>query len=725
MGLSGGGGTETPAISPHDPDLMIINCDMSGAYRTEDGGRTWELIHWKQLIGCPFCAPAFDPVDPDTVFAAFSYAATLRVSHDRGRTWEPTGQGLSGGLRMIAIDPDDAYRMLAGTEKNMYASTDSGMSWRVSTGIESEVIGVCFDRVRGTCFAATNAGVFCSDDKGLTWSPVRIDTQAGTIVAFGGASNPNDETAALYCWESSGAVFLSIDGGCAWEKVSELSPGSGEYHRLLVTDVAPRIVYAIKPVYSAADTVYRSDDYCSTWRPVAFCDKTEDRYNMPENFYSTYFHAQSMMGWATCGAAIDPSDPEHVLFNNYCSVFITKDGGSAWSAGEVHLAPGQDRPLTNDHRWIGNGLCNTTTWNYYVAPANHDTHFICYTDVGLVRSDDRGTSWRCLRDYGSNCYELCFDPDVPDRLWAAFGRTHDIPNNNIVTGGHYSPENNKGSVGYSEDGGATFIGRTAGMPGSDEVLYDDAQLKGCHGTVVSIVMDPSSPVESRVLYASLFDQGVFRSEDGGVSWEKRSDGLGAPGVNMRVCRIHMHSDGTLFCSVTGVRIEGYLTTEGVGVYKSVDQGKSWGRITEGQDFRWVTDFSVDPRDSRIVYVAVCDDPDRGLEEGGLYKTVDGGDTWKRVVRKGSLHFGATLCPDKPDHVYMTLAYNDGNVSPLWLSTDAGETWLPFEDYPFSSAHRVTFDPDDGSVIYVTGYGASAWKGPAYPHGPADTPLTTL
>ena len=49
LGLGGGGAMFTPAISPVDPNLILLNCDMSGSYRSTDGGESWELIHYRQL----------------------------------------------------------------------------------------------------------------------------------------------------------------------------------------------------------------------------------------------------------------------------------------------------------------------------------------------------------------------------------------------------------------------------------------------------------------------------------------------------------------------------------------------------------------------------------------------------------------------------------------------------------------------------------------------------
>ena len=63
VGLSGGGGMFTPAISPADPNLMMLNCDMSAAYISEDGGRNWRMIHHAQLRSDTRCRPAFHPTD--------------------------------------------------------------------------------------------------------------------------------------------------------------------------------------------------------------------------------------------------------------------------------------------------------------------------------------------------------------------------------------------------------------------------------------------------------------------------------------------------------------------------------------------------------------------------------------------------------------------------------------------------------------------------------------
>ena len=75
VGPGGGGAMFWPAISPHDPKLMFVSCDMNGFYRSEDGGHTWSMLDGRQMHGTyrPNSHVMFPPGDPDPVFA-YGYA---------------------------------------------------------------------------------------------------------------------------------------------------------------------------------------------------------------------------------------------------------------------------------------------------------------------------------------------------------------------------------------------------------------------------------------------------------------------------------------------------------------------------------------------------------------------------------------------------------------------------------------------------------------------------
>ena len=125
IGLSGGGGMFTPAISAADPNLMMLNCDMSAAYITLDGGRNWRMIHQAQLRTDTRCKPGFHPLDPNIIYA--SSGGQLRVSRDQGHTFTPIGNLKQGLYCEIAISPSDPNFMLTGTRNGQcWLSQDAG-----------------------------------------------------------------------------------------------------------------------------------------------------------------------------------------------------------------------------------------------------------------------------------------------------------------------------------------------------------------------------------------------------------------------------------------------------------------------------------------------------------------------------------------------------------------------------------------------------------------------
>ncbi|KKL72621.1 hypothetical protein LCGC14_2083070, partial [marine sediment metagenome] len=61
-GIGGGGGIFVPVSSPHDPKLMFCASDMSGVYRSADGGRHWRMVDFRQTRGSTSCRPVFHPI---------------------------------------------------------------------------------------------------------------------------------------------------------------------------------------------------------------------------------------------------------------------------------------------------------------------------------------------------------------------------------------------------------------------------------------------------------------------------------------------------------------------------------------------------------------------------------------------------------------------------------------------------------------------------------------
>src|SRR5262249_17257920 len=81
IGPGGGGATFHPTISPHDPNTVVVACDMTGAYITHDGGRSWRMFNLRGVVRFF----VFDPLDPKTIYAG---TRNLWRSRNAGETWQ-------------------------------------------------------------------------------------------------------------------------------------------------------------------------------------------------------------------------------------------------------------------------------------------------------------------------------------------------------------------------------------------------------------------------------------------------------------------------------------------------------------------------------------------------------------------------------------------------------------------------------------------------------------
>jgi photosystem II stability/assembly factor-like uncharacterized protein len=308
-------------------------------------------------------------------------------------------------------------------------------------------------------------------------------------------------------------------------------------------------------------------------------------------------------------------------------------------------------------------------------------------------------------------------------------------------------------------------------PGVAAAKWDLVGPHNIGGRILAIAIDPDKP---ETAYAATAGGGVWKTENGGKTMES----AWPDDLTQAIGAIAIAPDGTLYAGTgeTGPG-GGSMTYGGNGVYRSSDRGKTWQNIGLKESSRiaevvidpadpkkiWVAasgplykpggerglylstdggntwtqklkgdnettgavDLEINPKDPKVMYAALWDHqrtPDQRIYNGvgsGLYKSVDGGDTWARIgvgtpfvapnPQIGRL--GVGLAPSEPDTIYVQSSGPSGAFTGFYKSTDGGTTFTAAADTdqalggPFVYGWwfgRVWVDPKDPDHVFVAG-----------------------
>jgi len=257
-----------------------------------------------------------------------------------------------------------------------------------------------------------------------------------------------------------------------------------------------------------------------------------------------------------------------------------------------------------------------------------------------------------------------------------------------------------GGVWESQDAGRTWQPRSDGM---------------AVGSVGALAVAPSAP---RVLYAGTGEadmradiahgDGVYRSDDGGAHW--RRVGLESTFQIGRIL-VHPTEADTVYVAALG---HAYGPNAERGVFRSRDGGRSWTRVLFRDVDTGAIDLAFRPGDPRVIYAALWQTrrppwsvyPPSNGPGSGLYRSDDGGDTWRPITGNGFPEqpgrIGLAVAPSRPDRVY---ALVDAPRGGLYRSDDAGANWTQLSADPRIWQRGwyfggVTVDPRNADIVYV-------------------------
>jgi photosystem II stability/assembly factor-like uncharacterized protein len=348
------------------------------------------------------------------------------------------------------------------------------------------------------------------------------------------------------------------------------------------------------------------------------------------------------------GVYFDPNQPGVVYAtSNVAGVFRSTDYGDHWQMRSI-------------------GLGNYEISSFAVDPFDSDTLYagvgaVAFSNnAGMYVSHDAGLTWAQLPATAAN--------SITFRKY----RTADAIAPDPAQSGTLISGSRENGIWRTTDGGASWrqvvAAPTSNAPLFDDGTIEDDRLPDPHPTPISVVaFDPANPT---VVYAGLDGAGILKSIQGGVadSWQSINNGL--PDEAM-VKDLGVGSDNVLYAAV-GMS----------GVFKSADGGNSWqaanGALPELGEAAWVSSIAVHPIESNTAYLTLAT-----YDYPNVWKTTDGGATWTPAgevtydpvnnptetwATNPTLSWQVALEPHDPDRVFYVSFWD------IYRSDDGGEHW---------------------------------------------------
>ncbi len=626
VAMGGGGWVTGIYLHPLQQDLVYIRTDVGGFYRWNSVAESWIPLtdHFPLEQSRYYCgeALALDPKNPNIIYIAagaylWDQPGTIFKSTDQGATWTKLNLDLKMGgsehLRWVgerlAVNPFNSNDIFFGSRRDgIWKSSDAGVTWASSSfpGKLSADIGItaiAFDKqVPGVVYAnAYGDGIYNSTDMGVTWSKVAESPSQTNRIAIASSG-------VVYATHTSG---VSKYANKAWKNIT---PGlfSANFNGLSVNPNNPNdLLVSLNETKSTK--IYRSLDGGATWKEKkASLNNTVAWWDMP-----------SMFANYTSALEFDPKVAGKVWLTDWYGIWQTKDISASPVAWTNHqkgheelvifaLASPPSGPLLLsgvadlDGFYHNNGLdtypSKTFSDNGKNGPRFQDTFGLAYSEsvpsrmvrVGGHRwnntytgatSTDGGLTWKQFASWPSAT-------TMPLRV--AMSATN--PNLFVVTV-------SGGQALRTADNGASWQS-VSGLPNSDpgpwnwsqslvadkvdgNTFYYYAHAKAYRSTDGGKAFEVVSSLPSEYwhslktlpgvegeVWASLDWNGLYRSTNGGKTFSRIN------GVE----RAHLFAFGKpqTGSTIPALYLYGNITGKGQGIFRSLDQGKTWTSIGDPQ-----------------------------------------------------------------------------------------------------------------------------------------------
>lgn len=617
-----GGRITALAVHPSAPDTVYAGAALGGVFKSTDGGLTYTCV-FNDDFALSTGALAVDPQTPSKVWlgtgeanaSGDSYGGNgVYLTEDGGRTWQHKGLEATRHIGKIAVDPLNPSRVFvaaagelfaANPERGVYRTIDNGGSWErvlfltdstscidvaINPAHPDTVYAAMWERIRrpwARQVGGVTSGIWRSTDGGDTWSELITGLPHTSVVGRGGITVSPAIPSRLYAVYANHpgnllGIYRSDNGGNSWTTVT--SPGNGLYSTFgwyfgqIWADPVNQ-----NTVYVQGVNMYRSTNAGSSWS-TRFTDAHVDHHAL----------------W------INPGNPSRVISGHDGGVNVSTNAGST-SITATDLAVTQFYAITSDpslpYRLYGGTQDNSTPrtltgatddWDviyggdgFYCAvdPRNSNVIYAEYQNGGLGKSTDGGQNFFSINGAFSS-----------DRINWMMPFTMAPQNPDILYCGTYR-------IWKTTNGGSSWTSISPDLTngtGPGNLVY---------GTITTLDV---SPANGQVIYAGTDDARVWRTLNGGISWQNISAGL----PQRWVTRVTAHPDSAniVYAAFSGYKEVDYQPH----LFRSTNQGTSWTDIGQGLPEAPVNDILVDPDVPAFLYAGT---------DFGVYYTPDLGAHW--------------------------------------------------------------------------------------------------
>jgi len=679
-----GGRTVDIDVVEKKPWIIYAAVGPSGLWKSENNGLSWAPVFHREAT-VSVGAVAVAQSSPDIVWVGTGESTSRNSvtvgdgvyrSTDGGRTWKNMGLADTRHISRIIIsrgDPNVVYVAAMGhlwgpnSERGIYKTVDGGLTWKK------------------ILYVNENTG----------FSDLEMDPENSQIL-YAAAYEHRRLPYRMISGGPGSGIYRSTDGGLTWNRLKQDLP-EGIIGRigLAVARSRPGVIYAL--IEHQDPGIWRSEDYGQTWKKTGDSKIYRNVNNRP--FYYSHIY-------------VDPAD-DRTIYVQSTGLYVSND------MGQKFRAIGQGTHPDHHALWID--------------PAN-PLHLIDGNDGGIDITYDGGKTWLPVTSLdAAEVYQVGFDFSLPYRVYCGLqdngcwgGPSHSLDSRGILNE-HWEFIN----------GGDGFFVRPD--PGNSFIVYCNSQNNGLirkdlrHGLGKGVRPEAPlsespyrfnwnapimiSPHDNNIIYCA--GNFLFRSKDGGYSWEKISpdlttndpakqvDGVGPITLENTGAEIH--------CTITAIAESPvqagvlWCGTDDGNVQVTRDGGKTWTNVARNipglPKNSWCSRVEASHFEAGTAYVTF--DNHRSDDYSPyIYKTTDFGRTWKSL-RANLPTFGwIHVIREHPENKNLLFV---GTEFGIYASYNCGLSWIKIHgnNLPTVAVHDIAIHPRENDLIIGT-HGRGIW-----------------